>query len=182
MIPHSMPLPLLVAVVVGGIQSLQASTAVVAAAEAAAAEHSFPRLNHLAAREPPDKVITVAAAILEMAPCRLILAAAAVVVVQALLATQPAEQTQLQTVAAVVQDPHTQSLELQPRMAEAVAVVVQVPEDRHPEVAVAVEEERIKRTAQHRKQGLQILAAVEVALVVFLPLPPPSEIPAEAVL
>ena len=141
-----------------------------AAAAAAAAAHSFPRLNRLAAREPPDKETTVAAAILEMAQCLQILAAAAVVVVRALLETRLVEQTQHQTAAAVVQDLHTQSLELQPRMPAAVAVVVQVPEDRHPAAPVAVAEEQTKQTATRQYRAPQTVAA---AVVVRVPLSQP---------
>jgi hypothetical protein len=157
-------------------------TAVMVVAVVVAAVRLFLRSNRLEEREPPDKVITVAAAILEMAPCRLILAAAAVVVVRALLATQPAEQTQLQTAAAVEQDLHTQSLELQPRTVVVVVVVVLVMAVRHPvEVVVAVGGQ-INRIAQHHKQAPQIRAAAVVAPEVFSRPPTPSEIPAEAVL
>jgi hypothetical protein len=164
------------------MQSVQVSTAVVAAAEAAAVGHSFPRLNHLAARERLDKATTVVAAILEMAPCRLIHAAAAVEVAPVLLATRPADRTQRQMAAAVVQGLPIQSLELRPRTVVVVVVVVQVMAVRHPvEVVVAVVGQ-INRTALHRKQGQQIRAAAAVAPGVFSRPPPPSEIPAGAVL
>lgn len=149
-----------------------------AAAVVVAEVRLFPRLNHLAEREPPDKVITAAAAMLEMAQCRQILAAAAVVVVLALLATRQAERTQLQTAVAVVQDLHTQSLELQLRMAVAVAVVVRVAEALEPVELAAVAEEQIKLTAFHQKQEPQTLAA---AVVVRVPLSQPRTLSARPV-